>query len=347
MAYTDLMKDISLAKFDLIGISNTSNYAVISKNLLLQAGFQESQQLAIKWISRVEQLGTEIEDFSLRPLLLFTQRLVQIVNKNLSVGQTISDALKQARADFEASLPILMFGYLEANGIAQLSEQDFIAKRDMALKTISEAADSSVEKVVAKAKEAVDATEAAKNRASKISVDSATQQFEAATSRLRMRAFGWAISSGASLTALVWFALYMYRHPPALIQKIVEGMSSGPHAFALAIPTPLLLLAVSYFTGLRLALIGSLGVCLAFSLKMMRAYLHMAEHNQHKLHVTRSIEAFVAAVRTDEHRDLVLGKLVESVTEFGDSGLLGKQGETSNLPSVVLESVTKNIGKAD
>jgi hypothetical protein len=77
---------------------------------------------------------------------------------------------------------------------------------------------------------------------------------------------------------------------------------------------------------------------------MTRAYFHMIEHNQHKSRVTNSIEAFVASVRTDEQRDLVLGKLVDSVTQFGESGILGKESEAS-LPSVVFEAVTKNVGK--
>jgi hypothetical protein len=73
----------------------------------------------------------------------------------------------------------------------------------------------------------------------------------------------------------------------------------------------------------------------------------MIEHNQHKLRVTNSIEAFVAAVRTNERKDLVLGKLIESVTEFGDSGILGTEEKPSGLPSVIFETMTKNVGKSD
>jgi hypothetical protein len=73
----------------------------------------------------------------------------------------------------------------------------------------------------------------------------------------------------------------------------------------------------------------------------------MIEHNQHNLRVTNSIEAFVAAVRTNEQKDLVLSKLVESVTEFGDSGIIGKEEKPSGLPYVIFEAMTKNVGKAD
>jgi hypothetical protein len=80
---------------------------------------------------------------------------------------------------------------------------------------------------------------------------------------------------------------------------------------------------------------------------MARAYLHMIEHNRHKLRVTNSIESFVAAVRTKEQKDLVLSKLVESVTDFGDSGILSKQGDSATLPSVIFDSITKNVGKSE
>jgi hypothetical protein len=81
-------------------------------------------------------------------------------------------------------------------------------------------------------------------------------------------------------------------------------------------------------------------------LKLTRAYLHMVEHNEHKSRVTNSIEGFVASVRTDEQKDLVLGKLVDSVTQFGDSGILENGDEkASGLSAVILENVTKNAAK--
>jgi hypothetical protein len=86
---------------------------------------------------------------------------------------------------------------------------------------------------------------------------------------------------------------------------------------------------------------------LAFSLRMTKAYLHMIEHHEHKSRVTNSIEGFVASVRTDEQKDLVLGKLVDSVTQFGDSGILDKEDEkSSGLSAVILEKVTKHNGKS-
>jgi hypothetical protein len=167
-----------------------------------------------------------------------------------------------------------------------------------------------------------------------------------AASALRIKAW---ISSGITaglFSALVLLLYFFAKNPPPLIRQVVESMKPGSAVTALPVSVPLLVAASAYFTSIRLALIGVLGAALAFGLRMTRAYLHMIEHNQHKLRVTNSIEAFVAAVRTKEQKDLVLSKLVESVTEFGDSGILAAQGETQGLSPVIIEAITKNVGKA-
>jgi hypothetical protein len=132
-----------------------------------------------------------------------------------------------------------------------------------------------------------------------------------------------------------------------LVENVVKAMSPTARPIQTNVSVPLLVAASVYFTSVRLALLGVLGVGLAFSIRMMSAYIHMVEHNHHKLRVTKSIEAFVAAVRTPEQKDLVLGKLVESVTVFGDTGILsGKANEGPPVPTVLFDAITKNVGKA-
>lgn len=186
-----------------------------------------------------------------------------------------------------------------------------------------------------------------RNRASRIVVDSARQQFEGADAYLRERTRFWSRMTYVMFGALVLLLFAFFRWPPVIVRQIEDAMLSGGRDLPRPVPVSLLITASAYFTTLRLALVGVLDAALTVCLRMMRAYLHMVEHNNHKLRVTNSIEAFVAAVRTQESKDLVLGKLVESVTAFGDSGILGKQSETAALPSVILETITKNVGKVD
>jgi hypothetical protein len=178
-------------------------------------------------------------------------------------------------------------------------------------------------------------------------VDSAERQFQAADRSFRFKTKVWASITGAFFVALIFLLMWLLKHPPTLIQDVMDAMKPGSKAVPVPVSIPLLLAASAYFTTLRLAFIGILGIGLAFGLRMTRAYFHMIEHNEHKLRVTRSIEAFVAAVRGDERKDLVLSKLVESVTEFGDAGILGLEEKPSSLPSVIFENLTKNVGKSD
>lgn|GEM_PF-6254423 len=199
------------------------------------------------------------------------------------------------------------------------------------------------------AEEAVKDFEFAKAEASRISVKSALDQFEAAAVVLRKKSTTWLCVAALLFLALGAYLFFLPYNPPPIIREVVEAMTpgNGKSTNPMPVSVPLLIAASAYFTSVRLALIGLLGVGLAFSLRMTRAYLHMAEHNQHKIRVTNSIEAFVAAVRTNERKDLVLGKLVESVTDFGDSGILSNEEKPSGLPSVIFEAMTKNVGKND
>jgi len=201
-------------------------------------------------------------------------------------------------------------------------------------------------------KKAQEVLESAYKTANKISVKAAQEQFEAAAQELSWNSRLWIVSSALFFSALVGFLLVQLWNPPTLVRQIVEALNPVPVGAPArqpisSIPVPLLVTAGPFFTSIRLALVGILGIGLAFSLRMSRAYLHMSEHNRHKLRVTNSIEAFVAGVRTNEQKDLVLSKLVESVTQFGESGILANQGDSANLPSVILESITKNVGKSE
>ena len=57
-------------------------------------------------------------------------------------------------------------------------------------------------------------------------------------------------------------------------------------------------------------------------MKILKAQLHMFQHNLHRRRITNSIEAFVESAITPEQRDLILAHLVDAVATFGNSGLL-------------------------
>jgi hypothetical protein len=370
MLSSNLLKRFEGAKKDLTFVVNSPNFLVIKNNSALMESFSQACDLAVKWTGRVQPLFGALEDEPIQPLVLFMEDIVRIADRQqLRPGEAIPDALKRAISEFKPTLPVLIYGLLETSGIAGLSDEDFPKKRLAALEEIHTAGaqahadfvSASVEMAAKFQEEVTEARtnirktvedaekdlELVKTQASRISVDSAQQQFKDAAHSLKTK-----FNVSASVTALLFIGLFGFLgrcllSPPTLIRQIVDALKPGPNSAALPVSVPLFIVASAYYTSIRLAIIGILGVGLAFGLRMTKAYLHMIEHNQHKLRVTNSIEAFVAAVRTSEQKDLVLSKLVESVTEFGDSGILGKQGDTSSLPSVIFETMTKNISKSD
>ena len=101
--------------------------------------------------------------------------------------------------------------------------------------------------------------------------------------------------------------------------------------------------SILYFSAVRITIIGALGGIVAFCLRMLRAHMHMAQHNQHRQRVANSIAAFVESAATPEQRDLILSQLVDSIAHFGSSGILRKEDESIQVPKVVVDNLSRTI----
>lgn len=371
MASDQVLVRFNQTRNDLTSIRNSQKYMRLKQDPTLNRALDEAESTAGKWIIRVDRGGwaNTLQDSTVTQITNFIERIVSLVDGRVaSANGTIADALRVARANFESNAPALALDFLETSKVLDVTEEVFRAK-DSALKEMEQSREFSKnqienltnesnehflnlthklqEEIRETAAEAVKEYEQAKENASRISVNAARDQFESAERRLKIRAYLWTAFSVFFFTALIVGLVWLFNHPPSIIGDIEDALKPGSKTTFPSVPFSLLLAASAYFTSVRLALIGVLSVGFAVSVRMMRAYIHMREHNEHKLRVTNSIEAFVAAVRTKEQKDLVLSKLVESVTEFGDSGILGKQSESTSLPSVMLEAITKNVGKSD
>jgi hypothetical protein len=310
-------------------------------------------------MTKSEPVMRSLEDAPLQPLALFAEQVVGIADgRTRAQNESIPDTVRRVTSQFQLSLPLLAYELLASSGILDISDSSLAkwkaeAKEEVralvgeAASNISKSVDDAREGIRKTADEAVKDFENAKTEASKISVVNAQSQFQAAADALRTKATVWSLLTALIFSGLAALLIWLLLNPPPLIQDIVDALKPGSKDTALPVSVPLLVVASAYFTSIRLAIVGVLGVGLAFSLRMTRAYFHMIEHNEHKLRVTNSIEAFVAAVRTNEQKDRVLSKLVESVTEFGDSGILGNEEKPPSMPSVIFETMTKNFGKPD
>ena len=359
MASSDMTKRLERCKKDLSTVIASPGLVSLKRDVNTANAFDEVTKLALKWLERIEPLADRIEDGALNPLAVFVEKIVGIIDrKEIQQNETVASALVIAGNQFRTAVPYLGGEWLEATGILSVLKEDVSSTRISAINDIHTALGEAKETIAKSSEEfktelrktADTASQQLldiKTEVNKISIDSAQQQFQAASDNLRIKAVVWSILTAVLFAGMIGMLVCFTYSPPPLIKKIVATfLDPSSKQAAPPVSVPLLIAASAYYTSLRLALLGFIGVGFAFSLRMTRAYFQMIEHNQHKLRVTNSIEAFVASVYTKEQRDLVLGKLVDSVTAFGDTGILGKETDSASIPTVVIDAITKNIGKS-
>lgn len=83
---------------------------------------------------------------------------------------------------------------------------------------------------------------------------------------------------------------------------------------------------------LRLFLLSVLAGMATFTFRMLRAHLHIAEKNRHRVRVANSIDSFLQSTSDPSQRDLIFAKLVDSIVSYGDSGLVQHEVEDRSSP---------------
>ncbi len=158
--------------------------------------------------------------------------------------------------------------------------------------------------------------------ASGISVEKAQKQFREAQASINMRVKIWAGLSGLCSLAFIGVVIYF---------MFVEALPEMSGWSAL------------YYTAIRITMLTAVGTTAAFCLRILRAHLHMSEKNRHRQRVANSIDAFVQSAVTPEQRDLILSQLVESVIQFGNSGLLQRGDDNLYRPKMTVDAITRAV----
>jgi hypothetical protein len=164
-----------------------------------------------------------------------------------------------------------------------------------------------------------------------VSVRAAQEQFDAAQRSLNRKAFIWSGLSVLAFAGFLWFALYLLNNPPIFDPKIT---------------TQILVAEAVYKTAIRITLLTAIGALTTFFLRMSRAHFHMAAYNEHRRRVANSMSAFVEAASAPEQRDLILGRLVEAVVQFGDSGILEGGKDAAVGPTISIDAIMKGLPKS-
>ena len=102
---------------------------------------------------------------------------------------------------------------------------------------------------------------------------------------------------------------------------------------------------VVYFTAIRITILTAVGAVAAFCLRILRAQMHMSQHNRHRQRVANSMSAFVEAAVTPEQRDLILAQLVYAVVNFGSSGLIPTEDDIVYSPKMMIDAVTRTVSQ--
>ena len=152
--------------------------------------------------------------------------------------------------------------------------------------------------------EAEEIVSRARRTARHISVNEAQRQFEEAAEKGAASAKRWswivAVAFGALIVTIL-FLLFLADPPQGKAAFSAESL---------------------YFTLMRLFLLSTLASFSAFTFKMLRVHLHMAEKNRHRVRVANSVEGFVQSAGEPSQRDLILAKMTDAIVSFGDSGLV-------------------------
>ena len=192
------------------------------------------------------------------------------------------------------------------NGLPSISPQNFRLEK---LRTDASKFHEKVEKT---ANEKIEQFQSiVRTTAENISIEEAQQQFEAASVHDSTQIRNWWILVAVSMGALIITTLLF----------LLSG-SNGTHADAL----------------LRVFVLSALAGEATFTLRMLRAHLHIAEKNRHRIRVARCVGSFLMAASGPGQRDQILATLTNAIVDYGDSGLIqhGRDASSSTMPGNTL-----------
>lgn len=212
-------------------------------------------------------------------------------------------------------------GFLEDEGVRREYERTIDSiknESDSALQQVK----SEAEKTIAQARALAEQIEnRARLTASRISVEEAQKQFRDAQTALDRQVKLWSGLSAVCVVGFIGSAIYF-----ANIELPDQWRWH-----------------VIYHSAIRVSILTAVGTAAAFCLKILRAHLHMSEKNRHRQRVANSIGAFVESAVTPDQRDLILSQLVESVVQFGNSGLLHREDENVYRPKMTIDSIMRTF----
>ncbi|MCH7619179.1 MAG: hypothetical protein IH880_05360 [Candidatus Marinimicrobia bacterium] len=276
----------------------------------------------IKFLVDHTEFANKFSDVSLQNMINALQHLKSDVDRMKSVSDpdfinTKQNIINSIRGQIDSLLifrPAFITEKWESTGLMdEAGVSDKLRKTEAAV-------DSRIKQLDKKLEELDSRESKLRQTAAGISVEEAQKQFSDAAVDQQEKIDYWEKISAGSLILFFGFALILWFTKPDT-ETIYDSI---------------------YFTTIRITILITIGAFIAFSLKILRAHMHMKELNKHRERLSNSLPAFVEAV-TENHRDIIITNLVDAISSFGKSGLLQKEDDSMSIPKIVVDTMSKNI----
>lgn len=245
----------------------------------------------------------------------------QFINQKLNIKNAVEKHLDSIRNYWPqyAIAAIEDLGLLTNTGVKEqfnylISELN--EAKGNALIEIKELYERAIEEAKKKAEEI---ESSARKTAENVSVKEAQKQFTDAATHNFLQIKIWGIITVVLITVFICFIIYLLNG--------VDLPTVWNWSFV-------------YLSILRIGILGLISTIIGFGLKMLKANLHMHQHNLHRKRLANSMAAFAESAMTNEQRDLILSQLVESVSNFGTSGMINKESDKGGIS---IDSITKTV----
>lgn len=306
--------------------------------LSLERDFGPTLEQIRKKVDLVRQYGREVHDDQIQNILSILESIRDAITQQADCSnadyaarrqQFLNDikgyieTLNQFWAPVVAAA-VEARGFLDDEGVRREHERtiESIKKESETalqhLQQVKEESNKTIEEASALAK---DIEERARQTAKGIYIGTVQGQFKEAQAALDKRVKVWAVLGGVCVAGFFFAALCFV---------------------SISIPNEWKWQVV-YHSAIKVSILTAIATTAAFCLKMLRAHMHMSEKNRHRQRVANSMGAFVESAVTPEQRDLILSQLVESIVQFGHSGLVQREDDYAYRPKMTIDSITRTL----
>ena len=335
MASDNYMKQLQNLAEEIFSIDTNNLLRTSLGALSLEKDFGPTLEQIRKKVDLVRQYGREIHDNHIQSILSILESIRNAIKQQADCSDADYAARRQQFLDnVEANLetlkqfwsPVVTAAvearrFLDDEGVRREHERtiESIKKEsETALQQVKEESNKTIEEARTLAKQIEDR---ARLTAARISVEEAQKQFREAQAALDKRVKVWAGLSGVCVAGFFFVALN------SMTPDLPDEWQWQ----------------VFYHSAIKVSILTAIATTAAFCLKILRAHLHMSEKNRHRQRVANSMEAFVQSAVTPEQRDLILSQLVESIVQFGHSGLVQREDDYAYRPKMTIDSITRTL----